>query len=192
MTGNSNPIPIKQDSAAKADSGTVKKKDFEQILQKRAKRLARESKKKTNGNQIDFVRFSLAGEKYGIESKWVQEVIPVDTITSLPGTPPFVTGIISLRGEILSVVDLKSFFKLASKSHGQTVIVIHSDDMAFGVLVDKVDGVQRTLEKKLQMTLPTLDGLLKDYLKGITEDRTILLNGESILNDPRLIVNEEA
>src|SRR5262249_53998132 len=54
---------------------------------------------------FDCVEFRLAHESYGIASSYVREVYPLRELTPLPGTPPFVLGIINVRGEILSVLD---------------------------------------------------------------------------------------
>ena len=81
-----------------------------EILKARARALARESGAGTVVQTIEVIEFLLAYERYAMELDHVREVFPLKEITPLPGTPPFVLGIINVRGQIVSVVDLKKFF----------------------------------------------------------------------------------
>ena len=86
------------------------------ILKARAKVLAQEPEKEVlDQDYLEVVEFLLAYETYGIESAYVREIYPLTEITPLPGTPPFVRGIVNIRGQILSVIDLKKFFELPEK-----------------------------------------------------------------------------
>ena len=81
------------------------------ILKTRAEVLAREPDKIEQGEQIEVVGFTLSYEQYGVESLYVREVYPLKEYTPVPCTPAFVLGIINLRGEILSILDLRKFFR---------------------------------------------------------------------------------
>jgi len=86
------------------------------ILKKRAQVLARAPKREDEaGECLEVVEFLLAYEQYGIESSYIREVYPLKDLTPLPCTPPFVLGIINVRGQILSVIDLKKIFDLPQK-----------------------------------------------------------------------------
>lgn len=89
-----------------------------------------------------MVEFLLAHEKYGIEPDYLREIFPLKTLTPIPCTPPFVLGVTNLRGEVLSVIDLKKFFELPDKglTDFTKVIVLESETMAFGILADSVTG----------------------------------------------------
>jgi purine-binding chemotaxis protein CheW len=142
---------------------------------------------------IEVVEFLLAHEKFGIESKCVREVYPLKELTPVPCTPPFVLGIINVRGKILSVIDIKKFFELHEK--GMTdlnrVIIVHNDQMEFGILADSILGVRSIPLLDIQPTLPALTGIRAEYLKGVTEDRLVVLDVEKILSDKKIIVHEE-
>jgi purine-binding chemotaxis protein CheW len=100
------------------------------ILHARAQALARESvREEAAQGALEVVEFLLAYEKYGIESSYVREVYPIRELTPLPGTPPFVLGVTNVRGQILSVIDLKRFFDLPEKglSDLKRVIIIRDD-----------------------------------------------------------------
>src|SRR5439155_26042073 len=65
--------------------------------------------------RLEVIEFRLADEQYGLESAYVREVYPMKELTPLPCTPPFVLGLINLRGQILSVIDIKKFFGLPER-----------------------------------------------------------------------------
>ena len=115
-------------------------------------------------------------------------------LTPLPGTPLFVAGIINVRGQIVSVVDLKKFFDLPAKglTDLNTVIILSDGHMQFGLLADAVAGVRRIPLLEMQPPLPTLTGIRQEYLQGVTGQRLVILDAAKILADPRVIVREEA
>lgn len=123
----------------------------------------------------------------------MREVYPLEELTPLPCTPPFVLGIVNLRGEILSVIDIKKFFDLPEKglTDLNKVIVLEFEDMAFGIVADAISGVRRISRAAIQPSLPTLTGIREDYLQGVTAERVVVLDAEKLLNDEKLIVNEQ-
>lgn len=171
--------------------------ETQRILRARARALARESGKSDAAEGIaalEWVEFLLAHEKYGLASHHVREVHPLENLTPLPCTPPFVLGIVNLRGEILSVIDLKKFFDLPEKglTDLNKIIVLESANMVFGVLADAIIGVRSIPVAEIQPSLPTLTGIREKYLKGVvTPDRTILLDAEKLLADETIIVQEQ-
>lgn len=164
-----------------------------EILRKRAEALAREPEKEESGDSLEVLEFSLAYERYGLETMFVREVYPLKEFTPLPGTPPFVLGIINVRGKILSVLDLKKFFDLPEKglTDLNKVIVLSSDSMEFGVLADEIIGVRSILTAALQPAVPTMTGIREEYLRGLSPDGTVVLDAARILNDKNIIVFQE-
>ena len=164
------------------------------VLEERARALAREPvRAEPGGGWIEVVEFTLAHERYAVASEHVREVYPLEEITPLPGTPPFVLGIVNLRSEILSVIDIKKFFDLPEKglTDLNKVIVLESGDMVFGIVADTIGGVRRILRADIQPTLPTLTGIREDYLQGVTAERVVVLDAGKLLNDEKLVVNEQ-
>lgn len=172
-------------------------KDQEQekkILKARAKELAREAREeKTLERSMEIVEFLLASEKYGVESSYVREIYPLKELTPVPCTPPFVLGIINMRGQILSVIDIKKFFDLPEKglTDLNKVIVLGADKMEFGILADAILGVNGVSINDIQPGLPTLTGIRGEYLIGITGERVVILDVEKLLKDKKIIVHEE-
>lgn len=165
-----------------------------EILRLRARALAREPKTEEPPDQsLEIVEFLLAYERYGVETLFIREVYPLKELTPLPGTPPFVLGIINVRGKMLSVLDLKKFFDLPEKglTDLNKVIVLHSGIMEFGILADAILGVKTIPSGSLQPALPTLTGIREEYLKGLTPDRAVILAAEKLLADRRIVVHQE-
>jgi purine-binding chemotaxis protein CheW len=164
------------------------------ILKKRAVALAVEPKEDgTEKDLIEIVEFLLADEYYAIESLFISEVYPLKDLTPIPCTPAFVVGVINMRGTILSVIDLRAFFELPNKglSDLNKVIVLNDGVMEFGILADVICGVRLISVKSLQPSLPTLTNIRADYLKGVSEDRLVVLDGGKILGDQRMIVHDD-
>jgi purine-binding chemotaxis protein CheW len=142
---------------------------------------------------IAAVRFLLAGETYAIELPFVREVYSLTAFTPLPGAPGFVLGIINVRGQILSVLDLRHFFAFpqVGLSELNKVIILRQGDMELGILADAVLDVQSIPRDTIQPGLPTLTGIRNAYLKGVTPERWVVLDGGKILSDKTLVVNEQ-
>lgn len=164
-----------------------------EILRARRKVLAQEVEAVQTAEYLEVVEFLLAYETYGLESVYVREVYPLRELTPVPCTPPFVAGIVNVRGQILSVVDLKRFFDLPEKglTDLNKIIVAQADGMELGILADGILGVRTVPLSELQPSLPTLTGIRAEYLKGVTRGRLVVLDGAAILSDKRLVVREE-
>ena len=165
-----------------------------EILKARARALAREPlAQATESAHCELLEFSLACETYGVEMVYVKETRPLLEITPVPCTPPFVLGLINVRGRIISVIDIKRFFDLPEKglTNLNKVIIMHDGEMEFGILADSVLGVRTVPLAELQPSLPTLSGVREEYLKGVTKERTVVLDGKKLLGDSKIIVHEE-
>ena len=168
--------------------------DTRRILKERAQALAREPVRAEAADEwIEVLEFILSYETYAVASEYVREVCPLEELTPLPCTPAFVLGIINVRGEILSVIDIKKFFDLPEKGLADLnkVIVLESKDMAFGIVADAISGVRRIQRAGIQPSLPTLTGIREDYLLGVTAERVVVLDAEKLLSGEKLIVQEQ-
>lgn len=168
--------------------------EIQRVLMARAQALGRvPDAAETAGKHIDVVEFVLAHERYAIESRYVREVAPLENLTPLPCTPAFVLGIVNLRGEILSVIDIKKFFELPEQglTDLNKIIVLQSEDMLFGILADAIAGVRRIPVAGMQPSLPTLTGIREDYLQGVTPERLVVLDAEKLLTDENIVVREQ-
>jgi purine-binding chemotaxis protein CheW len=179
-------------SSATTGSGS-EVEDQSRILRERARLLAREPQSDNTEEVLVVVEFVLAHERYGLESTLIREVYPLKEFTPLPGTPAFIVGLMNLRGQILSITDIRKFFDLPEKglTNLNRVIILRNHDREFGILADDIVGMRTIALKDLQLSLPTLTGLRAEYLKGVTPDRLVVLEGEKLLTDDRLLVHAE-
>jgi purine-binding chemotaxis protein CheW len=104
-----------------------------------------------------------------------------------------VLGIVNVRGRILPVLDLKKFFELPEQglTDLHRIIRVSGNDLELGLLADVIVGVRSIAVDSLQSSLPTLTGIRADYLKGVSDERLVVLDVERILSDPKIIVHEE-
>lgn len=163
------------------------------ILKARAKALSVEKKEESDSEEfLEIIGFRLSTETYGIETAFVREVYPLKDFTMLPGVPAFVVGIIAVRGQIISVIDLKKFFNLPGKGLGELnkVIILKNDRMEFGILADVILGTQLIPVTAIQTSLPKISGIGGEYLKGVTIEHLIVLDAKRILEDEKIIVNQ--
>lgn len=181
-------------NAAIEQAWTPKPEEALRILKARAEKLATENAPVgAVGKCIEVVEFILAQEHYAIESRFIRDVCPLEQLTPLPCTPSFVLGIVNLRGEVLSVIDIKKFFDLPEKglTDLNKVVVLEHGAMCFGVLADAIVGAHHIPVSDIQPSLPTLTGIRADYLLGITSGRTVVLDAERLLADEKIVVREQ-
>jgi len=163
------------------------------VLKSRAQRIARVPETRRATADLELVEFLVAGERYAVESRHVREVLRLRNLTPVPCTPPFVRGVVNLRGQILPVVDLRRFFDLPDPgiTDLNRVIVIRDETRELGLLADRVLGIRALATNLLQPGLPTLTDVRETYLRGVTADRLIVLNPTRLLTEKSLTVHEE-
>ena len=164
----------------------------ERILKARARALARPAASEPTQDSIEVLEFRLGGETWAIEPRHVREVHPLENLAPLPCVPAFVLGIVNLRGEVLSVIDMRRLFELPERGLGELdyIVVLRSPSMSFAILAHEVVGTRRLPCSTLQASLPTLGGVRTEYLLGVTGERTVVLDGERLLADATLVVEE--
>lgn len=164
------------------------------ILRERARQLAQSGgARREQAEGIETVEFLMSHEKYAIALSYVVEVSPLRELTPIPCTPEFVLGTVAIRGQIYSLVDLKKFFGLPQRglADQNRVIVVREGDMEVGVLADEVLGTRHIPVTDLQTEFPGFTGIWRDFMKGVTGDRTILLNVPGILSDASIRVDQK-
>jgi len=182
-------------AAAAISDGTERAPaEIRRILEARARAAAKPPARPDQTEQLEVLGFSLGGERYGVETCHVREVCQLKELTALPCTPAFVAGVMSLRGRIVAIVDLRAFFELPARGLTELnrVIVLRGGDDELGLLADSIDGVRSVLASNLQPGLPTLTGMRARLLKGITAEMLAVLDGARLLREADLKVNEQA
>jgi len=169
-------------------------KAVKDILKSRAQAMAMGRKDERILKELtEIIEFRLATETYGIETEFVREVYPLKDYTIIPGLPTFVMGIINVRGQIISIINLKKFFSLPEKGLGELnkVIIIKNQQMEFGILADVINGTYSIAIDTIQKSLSDAGGIGANYLKGVTSEHLILLDANKILADKKIIINQE-
>lgn len=136
---------------------------------------------------LDLLSFGLTKETFAIDIRDVKEIIRVRPVTELPGVPDFITGIISLRGKILPVVDLRlrlGFPAPEEQLPMARIIVVALEDRTAGILVDEVMQKVRLQKSKMSPAPAVLGSAEAGFLLGVCRDQERLisvLNPESVL-----------
>jgi purine-binding chemotaxis protein CheW len=168
--------------------------DMDEILRERARELARRPETAPAADtMLEILEFRLAQERYALETRYVQEVYPLRDLTPLPGTPPFILGIVNVRGRIVPVFDMKKLFDLPEQgvTDLHRIVLVRGHGMELGLLADVVVGVRSIAASDLQPSLPTLTGIRAQYLKGVTAERVVVLDIERVLADPKITVHDD-
>lgn len=182
---------MKQKEEAEAQNVHANRKE---ILKKRAAILAQPLQIETDcGVVLSGLGFLLSDEQYIIDATFVSEVIPLREFTSLPCCPPFILGIINLRGRILSIINLKAFLNLPPKgiTNLNRLIIVKYQQIEIGLLVDEVVGQIPVYLDQLHGSLATITEKQKELLIGITSDHSVLLDIQKFLTSDEIIVNED-
>lgn len=135
-----------------------------------------------------FLTFSLGGEEYGIEIKYVTEIIGIQTITELPDTPDYVKGVINLRGKVVPVIDVRLRFNIeALDYHDRTcIIVVDMNRMVVGLIVDAVSEVIDIPSPQIEAPPKVTNRPANAYIKGFGKvggEVKILLDSTKLLFD---------
>jgi purine-binding chemotaxis protein CheW len=162
------------------------------VLEARARALARPPDVADTAATIEVTVFSIAREEYAIESRFLREVLRLADMTPVPGLPEPLAGVTNLRGEILAVFDLRRLFGIASSGIADLprLIVLGAEHAELGVLVESVREIRRVAERELSPLPLGVGGAVRDLAHGVTLDGTLVLDGERLLADPRLTVEE--
>ncbi|MDR1231338.1 MAG: chemotaxis protein CheW [Spirochaetaceae bacterium] len=129
--------------------------------------------KKAAINTVDFkmVTFCLGGRDYGVDIMNVKEIAKADKFTFVPNAPSFVRGVYNLRGDIIPVIDLRTFFHLPLvKNDGQdNMLILHIGDRVYGTIVDKIDKVVGINSEQIQPPHPIFGDVNIKYIQGVVE-----------------------
>jgi purine-binding chemotaxis protein CheW len=169
-------------------------KNDEKILRARAKEISgHRMSTDMQAPSLLVVEFLLTPERYCMESTFVTGVLSLKDLTPSPGAPAFVTGVINVRGKIISIVNLKILFGLKEKGITELnkIILLKHEQMEFGIVTDAIAGTRRIFLNELGALPVTIKGISADYIKGITPDGLILLDGEHLLTNKTIVVNQK-
>lgn len=144
------------------------------------------SEKTYADGEVQLVIFKLGREEYGISILQVQEIKRMTDITRVPHTPPYIKGVINLRGSVLPVLDLRKRLNLPSleDSDDNRIIIVKVEDITVGMIVDSVSEVTALEQENIELPSAVVGGVATNYLSGVgkQDDRLlILLNLDEII-----------
>lgn len=160
------------------------------LLKKRARSIAAPLTQKEAGERLSVIRFLLYPETFAVEAGCVHEVFSLRDLTPIPGTPEFVLGVINYRSTIVPVVNLKKLLGIreAGLTEMNKVLLLRNSSMEFGLLCDRVLGSSFILQKNIMDVPATVSRLGSEFITGMADEDTILLDGDALLGSPHLIV----
>ncbi len=143
----------------------------------------------TSESIVQLVTFRLQDETYGINVMQVQEVLRVSEIAPVPGAPPYVLGIINLRGNVVTVLDTRRRFGLPPRDvdDSSRIVIIESEKEVVGILVDSVAEVVELNESGIDSAPSVGNEEHSRYIQGVATRGDELL----ILVDLNKLLTEE-
>ncbi|MGA3126959.1 MAG: chemotaxis protein CheW [Candidatus Korobacteraceae bacterium] len=131
-----------------------------------------------SATQQQFCTFLIQGLMYGVEVETVQEVIRHQEMTGVPLAPDVVAGLINLRGQIVTAIDLRRRLGVAERREGDlpTNVVVRTSDGAVSLLVDEIGDVVEVEEKDFEEVPDTLASASRELIRGVYK-----LNNELLL-----------
>lgn len=174
---------------------------LEQVWARRAAQLARPLAPADGGEHLDLVLFRLGRDLFGVEARYVMEVRRVPRVTRVPRVPEWLSGVISHRGRILAVIDLRTFFRLPAHTEDEAgddqgrLLVVGISEPETALLVDQVLFVDRVLTARVQPRSGGIHDVCPGCVTGIVEqgasgEFVVVLNLAALLGSERLTVQQ--
>ncbi len=144
----------------------------------------------------EYLTFSLGKEEYGMDILKVQEIRGYDAVTKIANAPPFLKGVINLRGVIVPIIDLRIKFNLANQIYDEftVVIIINVLGRVIGIVVDGVSDVVSLMPEQIKPPPEFGTGIDTRYITGIgtfNDQMLILTDIEQLMGgaDMQLVEN---
>ena len=134
-----------------------------------------------------YCTFFVDGHYFGLDVLRVQEIIRYQEMTRVPLAPPEVRGLINLRGQVVTAIDLRRRLGLSDRPEGQQPVnvIVHTDDGAVSLLVDEIGDVLSVSEKVFERPPETLRGTARDLIQGaykLQDSLLLILDTDKTLN----------
>lgn len=137
------------------------------------------SEAKEMADDLRLVVFRLADELYGLNIVSVESIGVLAPITRVPGTPPYISGIINLRGRVTPVVDLRRRLGLAEAPYTNEtrIVVVEHEDEQIGLLVDAVSEVRPAAAAEIEPPSALIADVGTQYIAGVIKagDRLVIV-----------------
>ena len=128
--------------------------------------------------ELELLSFRMGGEEYAVTVNDVREVLKLRDLTAIPNTPEYILGVMSLRGTMLTVVDLGRRLGLSPgvRDDRARIVVVSTDEEDVGLMVDRVTGVLKIMPEGIKPPPENVEQGA-EYLRGIVrkDDRLVIL-----------------
>ena len=173
---------------------TTSEHEAQRILDERARMLERpQASQDASAAGSEMLVFAVSGERYAVGISYVRETIRSTCLTAVPGTPVWFLGVESIRGEIVAVVDLDCLFGESRPQghHGAgLLIVLGQTHGEFALRCDELLTVT-VLSNACVLHVPRASALgERRHIVGMTNDGIRVIDGASLLEDERLVVEQ--
>lgn len=124
--------------------------------------------------------FTLGNENFALETQLIDGIEKVLNITRVPNTKDYIRGLANLRGNVITIIDLKKYLNMENIMNEENVIILQSNDERIGLMVDNVHEVVEITSDMLEKSDDSAD-----YIKGIVNFKdyiVTLLEGEKLLS----------
>ncbi|MCL2558290.1 MAG: chemotaxis protein CheW, partial [Treponema sp.] len=131
-----------------------------------------EQKARVETVDYKMITFSLAGKDFGVDIMNVKEIAKADKFTFVPNAASYVRGVYNLRGDIIPVIDLRTFFHLSkeAKPDGQeNMLILRVNEQVYGTIVDRIDKVIGVSRETIQPPHPIFGDINIKYISGVVE-----------------------
>jgi purine-binding chemotaxis protein CheW len=161
----------------------------EELLRRRAEQLASRPPDEDEGHDVEVIVCRLSGERYAVETRVLRAVQWPSGATPVPSTPSYVLGLVSIRGEIITLLDLAAMLGLPGDVNpseaARPALLVGVPGVRAALVVDEVLGVERM---RLDSLEPPLSG--REFARGVAPGPTVLLDVELLLKSGRFDVDE--
>ncbi|MDR2439160.1 MAG: chemotaxis protein CheW [Planctomycetaceae bacterium] len=135
-----------------------------------------------------YLTFRLGKEDYGIEIRYVTEIVGMQKITEVPDMPIFVKGVVNLRGQVIPVLDMRLRFNMEPRNYDERtcIIVVNIGGSQVGLVVDTVNEVRNIDNDQISPPPKTAGADSARYIQGmgkVGEEVIILLEGQRLLHE---------
>jgi purine-binding chemotaxis protein CheW len=142
------------------------------------------------GNALEdkYLTFIIGKGDYGIEIRYVTEIIGIQNITEVPDMPHYVKGVINLRGKVIPIVDMRLRFGVEKRPYDDRtcIIVININERPVGLIVDQVLDVLGIQKSEIEPTPMIQKGKSNRFIQGmgkVGDQVKLLLNANKLLFD---------
>lgn len=142
-----------------------------------------------------FAVFKIGGEDFGVGINRIVEILKTQKIHSLPDLPDFLSGVVTVRGEVIPLLNLKKRFGFESSAEREHILIIKCDSEKIGLLVDEIKEIISLATEEITVPPSIFKGLKRRYLTGLGKkgDRIIiLLNIDDLLTSEEKIILKES